>query len=67
MVVSAIGNITVLSILLRRKQRNPSRLDIMLTHLAIADLLVKNTIYAIEIVLMTCKIKSPLSRRLHFF
>lgn len=40
MVVSAIGNITVLFILLRRKPRTPSRLDIMLTHLAIADLMV---------------------------
>lgn len=40
MVISAIGNITVLTILIRRRMRTPSRLDIMLTHLAIADLMV---------------------------
>ena len=41
MVLSAIGNITVLVLLIRRRQRTPSRLDVMLTHLAIADLMVK--------------------------
>ena len=40
MVMSSIGNITVLTLLIKRRMRTPSRLDIMLTHLAIADLLV---------------------------
>lgn len=40
MVISAIGNITVLVLLIKRRMRTPSRLDIMLTHLAIADLMV---------------------------
>lgn len=40
MVISAIGNTTVLSLLVKRRMRTPSRLDIMLTHLAIADLMV---------------------------
>lgn len=40
MVISAIGNITVLVLLMKRRMRTPSRLDIMLTHLAIADLMV---------------------------
>jgi gonadotropin-releasing hormone receptor len=40
MVISAFGNITVFTILLRRRLRTPSRLDIMLMHLAVADLMV---------------------------
>lgn len=40
MVISAVGNITVLVLLIKRRMRTPSRLDIMLTHLAIADLMV---------------------------
>lgn len=40
MVISAIGNITVLVTLIKRRLRTPSRLDVMLTHLAIADLMV---------------------------
>lgn len=42
MVISAIGNTTVLSLLIKRRMRTPSRLDIMLTHLAIADLMVSS-------------------------
>ncbi|CAH1719304.1 unnamed protein product [Chironomus riparius] len=49
MVVSAIGNITVLTILLRRRMRTTSRLDFMLTHLAIADLMVTFIIMPLEI------------------
>lgn len=45
MVISAIGNITVLVLLIKRRMRTPSRLDIMLTHLAIADLMVSVTIF----------------------
>lgn len=40
MVISSIGNITVLVLLIKRRLRSASRIDIMLTHLAIADLLV---------------------------
>uniref|UniRef100_A0A182P4E4 G-protein coupled receptors family 1 profile domain-containing protein n=1 Tax=Anopheles epiroticus TaxID=199890 RepID=A0A182P4E4_9DIPT len=40
MVFSATGNITVLSILAQRKVRASSRINIMLAHLAIADLLI---------------------------
>ena len=40
MVFSATGNLTVLSILAQRKVRASSRINIMLAHLAIADLLV---------------------------
>ncbi|KAG5684577.1 hypothetical protein PVAND_013802 [Polypedilum vanderplanki] len=49
MVISAIGNITVLTILLKRRLRSPSRLDIMLTHLAIADLMVTFILMPLEI------------------
>lgn len=41
MVISAIGNITVLMLILRRKSSKMSRINIMLMHLAIADLLVR--------------------------
>ena len=40
MVISAIGNSTVLTLILRRKSSKISRINIMLMHLAIADLLV---------------------------
>lgn len=40
MIISAIGNITVLSLLIKRRLKSHSRIDMMLTHLAIADLLV---------------------------
>lgn len=42
MVISAVGNISVLVILIKRRMRTPSRLDVMLTHLAIADLMVSS-------------------------
>lgn len=41
MVISAVGNITILVVLSRRRQKTPSRIDNMLMHLAIADLLVR--------------------------
>lgn len=40
MVLSAIGNITVLSIILKRRRTSSSRINTMVMHLAIADLLV---------------------------
>lgn len=40
MVISAIGNITVLSIILKRRRKASTRIHAMLMHLAIADLLV---------------------------
>lgn len=43
MVFSAIANITVLVLLVKRRRKTPSRINTMLMHLAIADLLVSNT------------------------
>lgn len=40
MIISAIGNITVLALIVRRRRKAPSRINLMLMHLAIADLLV---------------------------
>lgn len=42
MVISAIGNITVLSIILKRRRTSTSRINTMLIHLAIADLMVSH-------------------------
>ena len=39
-VVSSVANLTVLNILLRRYKKNKSRVNMLLIHLAIADLLV---------------------------
>lgn len=49
MVLSSIGNITVLVLLLKRRFKRPSRVDTMLTHLAIADLLVTFIMMPLEI------------------
>lgn len=49
MVVSSIGNFTVLILLIRRRLKNPSRIDQMLMHLAIADLLVTFLMMPLEI------------------
>uniref|UniRef100_A0A1B6LW18 G-protein coupled receptors family 1 profile domain-containing protein n=1 Tax=Graphocephala atropunctata TaxID=36148 RepID=A0A1B6LW18_9HEMI len=49
-VFSAIGNITVLSIILRRRRNSSSRINTMLMHLAIADLLVTFLMMPLEIV-----------------
>ncbi|XP_058057773.1 adipokinetic hormone/corazonin-related peptide receptor variant I [Anopheles bellator] len=49
MVFSAMGNITVLSSLAQRKGRASSRINIMLAHLAIADLLVTFLMMPLEI------------------
>lgn len=49
MVFSATGNFTVLSILAQRKVRRSSRINIMLAHLAIADLLVTFLMMPLEI------------------
>lgn len=48
-VVSSIGNFTVLILLIRRRLKNPSRIDAMLMHLSIADLLVTFLIMPLEI------------------
>lgn len=42
MVFSAIGNFTVLVLILRRRRNSSSRINNMLMHLAIADLLVSS-------------------------
>lgn len=39
-IVSSIGNLTVLYFLIQRRRKSPARIDAMLMHLAIADLLV---------------------------
>lgn len=49
MVISAIGNGTVLVLLIRRRLKSPSRIDTMLMHLAIADLLVTFLLMPLEI------------------
>ncbi|XP_031632169.1 gonadotropin-releasing hormone receptor isoform X2 [Contarinia nasturtii] len=49
MVLSSIGNMTVLVLLLKRRKKRPSRIDTMLTHLAIADLLVTFIMMPLEI------------------
>ncbi|XP_021700049.1 gonadotropin-releasing hormone II receptor isoform X4 [Aedes aegypti] len=49
MVISAIGNITVLALLIKRRLKSHSRIDMMLTHLAIADLLVTFLMMPLEI------------------
>lgn len=41
MVLSGIANITVLVLLIKRRRKSPSRINTMLMHLAIADLLVR--------------------------
>ncbi|KAG8326943.1 hypothetical protein J6590_029697 [Homalodisca vitripennis] len=48
-VFSAIGNITVLSIILRRRRKSTSRINTMLMHLAIADLIVTFLMMPLEI------------------
>ncbi|XP_046399245.1 adipokinetic hormone/corazonin-related peptide receptor variant I-like [Ischnura elegans] len=49
LVVSAVGNISVLCILLRRRRGARSRINTMLLHLAIADLLVTFILMPLEI------------------
>ncbi|XP_058820770.1 adipokinetic hormone/corazonin-related peptide receptor variant I-like isoform X6 [Topomyia yanbarensis] len=49
MVISAVGNITVLTLLIKRRLKAHSRIDMMLTHLAIADLLVTFLMMPLEI------------------
>ncbi|KAF5270240.1 hypothetical protein FQA39_LY08454 [Lamprigera yunnana] len=49
MVFSAVGNITVLVLIIRRRRKIPSRINIMLIHLAIADLLVTFLMMPLEI------------------
>lgn len=49
MIISAVGNITVLILLIKRRLKSPSRIDTMLMHLAIADLLVTFLMMPLEI------------------
>ncbi|KAH8410168.1 hypothetical protein KR009_007650 [Drosophila setifemur] len=49
-VISTIGNSTVLYLLTKRRLRGPLRIDIMLMHLAIADLMVTFLLMPLEIV-----------------
>ncbi|KAF4527498.1 hypothetical protein B566_EDAN015435, partial [Ephemera danica] len=49
LVISATGNITVLSLLLQRRRKAHSRINTMLLHLAIADLLVTFLLMPLEI------------------
>ncbi|KAH8251379.1 hypothetical protein KR032_010244 [Drosophila birchii] len=49
-VISTIGNCTVLYLLTKRRLRGPLRIDIMLMHLAIADLMVTFLLMPMEIV-----------------
>ncbi|GLV40451.1 Adipokinetic hormone receptor [Carabus blaptoides fortunei] len=49
MVLSAIGNITVLVLILRRRRQTKSRINLMLMHLATADLLVTFLMMPMEI------------------
>jgi len=49
-VISTIGNSTVLYLLTKRRLRGPLRIDIMLMHLAIADLMVTLLLMPMEIV-----------------
>lgn len=46
MVISAVGNITVLTIILKRRRKAGTRIHAMLMHLAIADLLVRKSVPA---------------------
>lgn len=48
-VISTIGNSTVLYLLTKRRLRGPLRIDIMLMHLAIADLMVTFLLMPLEI------------------
>ncbi|XP_015126536.1 gonadotropin-releasing hormone II receptor isoform X2 [Diachasma alloeum] len=49
MVISIIGNSTVLSLILQRRRSNRSRINTMLMHLAVADLLVAVLMMPLEI------------------
>ncbi|XP_022920796.1 adipokinetic hormone/corazonin-related peptide receptor variant I-like isoform X2 [Onthophagus taurus] len=49
MVFSAVGNITILVLIVRRRRQSPSRITTTLMHLAIADLLVTFIMMPLEI------------------
>lgn len=49
MVFSTVANITVLVLILKRRKKNPSRINTMLVHLSIADLLVTFLMMPLEI------------------
>lgn len=49
MVLSGIGNTTVLILLIKKRLKSPNRIDAMFMHLAIADLLVTFLLMPLEI------------------
>ncbi|CAH1108533.1 unnamed protein product [Psylliodes chrysocephalus] len=49
MAFSAVANITVLVLIMKRRKKNPSRINTMLVHLSIADLLVTFLMMPLEI------------------
>lgn len=70
MVVSAIGNITVLTIILKRRRKAGTRIHAMLMHLAIADLLVTFLMMPLEITwawTVQWILGDPLCRIMSFF
>lgn len=70
MVFSAIANITVLVLLVKRRRKNPSRINTMLMHLAIADLLVTFLMMPLEIgwaATVSWRAGDPMCRIMAFF
>ncbi|XP_033359180.1 gonadotropin-releasing hormone II receptor [Bombus vosnesenskii] len=70
MVISAIGNTTVLVLIMRRKRVSKSRIHTMLMHLAIADLLVTFLMMPLEIgwaVTVSWKAGDAMCRIMAFF
>ncbi|XP_050538062.1 adipokinetic hormone/corazonin-related peptide receptor variant I isoform X2 [Daktulosphaira vitifoliae] len=70
MVISAIGNITVLTIILRRRRKAGTRIHAMLMHLAIADLFVTFLMMPLEIIwawTVEWVLGDPLCRIMAFF
>lgn len=70
MVISAVGNITVLTIILKRRRKAGTRIHAMLMHLAIADLLVTFLMMPLEITwawTVQWVLGDPLCRIMSFF
>ncbi|XP_023310187.1 gonadotropin-releasing hormone II receptor [Anoplophora glabripennis] len=70
MVFSAIANITVLVLLVKRRRKTPSRINTMLMHLAIADLLVTFLMMPLEIAwsaTVQWRAGDPMCRIMSFF
>lgn len=54
LILSSVANITVLVLLVKRRRKNPSRINTMLMHLAIADLLVSKILLDIIRITSSC-------------